>query len=94
MNTDTTLELITGNAVIQCQANHPDAKISWFIPKINSAPNDSKKYEILPNNDLMIKNVNHDDMGEYYCKATLGPNSDSYSVFVYITAVSYLTNHS
>lgn len=62
--------------------------VSWTLPDDKQVSMDQKdKYEILETGDLIIKDLNWADMGNYVCTVSDDQGSDSVSSFVYPASV-------
>lgn len=70
-----------------CRAEgYPAPKISWRYSEEGAPLEDDETHTILPNGDLLLKDINfRDNMGEYYCTAENEAGIDEVSTFLYPT---------
>ncbi|KAF8785129.1 Neural/ectodermal development factor IMP-L2 like protein [Argiope bruennichi] len=85
MWTHTRLELMGSDVQLFCRpTGDPQPHVVWRGPN-NNVLNNSKKYEIMSNGDLIVRNIMWSDMGGYSCQTKNSEGSDEALVFLYPT---------
>ncbi|GFT00377.1 zwei Ig domain protein zig-2 [Trichonephila clavipes] len=85
MWTHTRLEIMGTDVQLFCRPRgDPRPHVMWKGPN-NKSLNDPKKYELLPNGDLIVKHIMWSDMGGYTCQAKNSEGTDEVLVFLYPT---------
>lgn len=85
MWTHTRLELMGSDVQLFCRSDgEPQPKITWLGPEDTPLEN-SEKYQVMENGDLIIRDIEWDDMGGYTCEVINPQGSDSTLTFLYPT---------
>ncbi|XP_054721854.1 zwei Ig domain protein zig-2-like [Uloborus diversus] len=92
MWTHTRLEIMGSDVTLFCRSNGaPQPQVTWKGPNENVLE-DSQKYQMLDNGDLLIHNIQWSDMGGYMCHVENAEGSDETLIFLYPTLVKYFKN--
>lgn len=83
--TKTMLENQGENTKLMCRAEGvPKPSIKWLDPREEEIDSeDTGKYEILPNGDLIVRNLKWSDMGNYVCTAENNHGTARAEIFLY-----------
>ncbi|GFT79998.1 zwei Ig domain protein zig-4 [Nephila pilipes] len=85
MWTHTRLEIMGSDVQLFCRPRgDPRPHVMWKGPD-DKPLNDPKKYELLPNGDMIVKHIMWTDMGGYTCQAKNSEGTDEALVFLYPT---------
>lgn len=88
MWTSTRLEYLGSSARIFCRSEgKPRPEVKWLGPDELPLSLESSRHEILPDGDLLIKDIVWEDMGSYTCIAENSYGQDKEVAFLYPTKV-------
>ncbi|XP_060590906.1 zwei Ig domain protein zig-4-like [Ruditapes philippinarum] len=73
---------------LYCRAEgYPKPEVSWRYSEQGPKIENDENYTVLPNGDLLIKNINFmENMGDYFCTAENESGIDEVSTFLYPTS--------
>lgn len=82
MWTGNMLETIGNDVVLFCRTlGSPSPRVTWLIE--DDVIKSNSKYQVQENGDLLIRNIDWSDMGEYVCVAENNLGRDSAATFLY-----------